>query len=133
MYDMTPLTRYEVAGPGAAALLQRLTTNNVDKSVGSVTYTVMLDDTGGIRSDLTVARLAPDTFQVGANSPMDFDWLSGTSPTTSTLRDITGGTCCLGVWGPRPATWCSRCARTTCRTRASRTSAPCTPISARSP
>ena len=39
MYDMTPLTRYEVAGPGAVELLQRLTTNNVDKSVGSVTYT----------------------------------------------------------------------------------------------
>ncbi|PRC54840.1 sarcosine dehydrogenase, partial [Mycobacterium sp. ITM-2017-0098] len=35
MYDMTPLTRYEVAGPGAAAFLQRMTTNNVDKSVGS--------------------------------------------------------------------------------------------------
>ncbi|WP_197383613.1 GcvT family protein [Mycolicibacterium mengxianglii] len=100
MYDMTPLTRYEVAGPGAAAFLQRMTTNNVDKSVGSVTYTLLLDHTGGVRSDLTVARLAPDTFQVGANSPMDFDWLSRHKPDDVVLRDITGGTCCLGVWGP---------------------------------
>ncbi|MBB2992961.1 heterotetrameric sarcosine oxidase gamma subunit [Mycolicibacterium iranicum] len=101
MYDMTPLTRYEVCGPGAASFLQRMTTNNVDKSVGSVTYTLLLDDAGGIRSDLTVARLGPDTFQVGANSPMDLDWLSRHKPSDVMLRDITGGTCCLGVWGPK--------------------------------
>ena len=102
MYDMTPLTRYEVAGPGALDLLQRLTTNNLDKSVGSVTYTLMLDETGGVRSDLTVARLSPTSFQVGANGPLDFDWITRQLPDDGsvTLRDITGGTCCLGVWGP---------------------------------
>jgi dimethylglycine oxidase len=102
MYDMTPLTRYEVAGPGALDLLQRLTTNNLDKSVGSVTYTLMLDETGGIRSDLTVARLSPTSFQVGANGPLDFDWITRQLPDDGsvTLRDITGGTCCVGVWGP---------------------------------
>ena len=101
MYDMTPLTRYEVAGPGAAAFLQRMSTNNVDKSVGSVTYTMLLDEKGGIRSDITVARLADTRFQVAVNGPMDFDWLSRHLPDDVTLRDITGGTCCVGVWGPR--------------------------------
>jgi glycine cleavage system aminomethyltransferase T len=100
MYDMTPLTRYEVSGPGAAAFLQQMTTNNVDKSVGSVTYTLLLDETGGIRSDITVARLAPNAFQVAVNGPMDFDWFSRHLPDDVTLRDITGGTCCIGVWGP---------------------------------
>lgn len=103
LFDMTPLTRYELAGPGALALLQRLTTNNVDKSVGSVTYTLLLDETGGIRSDLTVARIGPQQFQVGANGPMDFDWFTRHLPAdgATQLRDITGGTCCIGVWGPR--------------------------------
>lgn len=100
MYDMTPLTRYEVSGPGAATFLQRMTTNNIDKTVGSITYTLLLDQTGGIRSDLTVARLKPEVFQVGANSPLDFDWLVRHRPADVTVRDITGGTCCLGVWGP---------------------------------
>jgi glycine cleavage system aminomethyltransferase T len=83
-------------------LLQRLTTNNVDKSVGSVTYTMMLDETGGVRSDLTVARLAADRFQVGANGPMDFDWITRQLPDDGSVavRDITGATCCIGVWGP---------------------------------
>ena len=100
MYDMTPLTRYEVCGPGALAFLQHMTSNNVDKSVGSVTYTLLLDEDGGIRSDLTVARLGQDAFQVGANSPMDFDWLSRHLPGDVMLRDITGATCCIGLWGP---------------------------------
>jgi glycine cleavage system aminomethyltransferase T len=92
-----------VAGPGAAGFLQHLTTNNVDKSVGSVTYTLLLDENGGIRSDLTVARLAPEVFQVGANGPLDFDWLSRHLPADAriTVRDITGATCCVGVWGPK--------------------------------
>ena len=101
-YDMTPLTRYEVSGPGAVAFLQHLTTNNVDKSVGSVIYTLMLEPTGGVRSDLTVARLAPDRFQVGANGPLDMDWMMRHLPDDGsvTVRDITGGTCCIGLWGP---------------------------------
>ncbi len=102
LYDMTPLTRYEVSGTGAAGFLQRLCTNDVDKSVGSVTYTLMLDESGGIRSDLTVARLAENRFQVGANGPQDFDWMSRHLPDDGsvTLRDVTGGTCGVGVWGP---------------------------------
>src|SRR5689334_15497332 len=71
MYDMTPLPRFEVSGPGALALLDRLTTGKVDKAVGAVTYTLVLDEAGGIRSDWTVARLSRDRFQVGANGPLD--------------------------------------------------------------
>ena len=102
LYDVTPLTRFEVGAAGAAGFLQRLSTNDVDKPVGSVTYTLMLDETGGIRSDLTVARLGETRFQVGANGPQDFDWLSRHLPGdgTVTLRDVTGGTCGVGVWGP---------------------------------
>ncbi|NUT42293.1 MAG: GcvT family protein [Thermoactinospora sp.] len=100
LYDMTPLKRIEVSGPGAAAFLQYLTTNNVAKKPGSVTYTLLLDARGGIRSDLTVARLDEETFQVGANGNLDLDWLRRRAPSGVRVRDITAGTCCVGVWGP---------------------------------
>jgi dimethylglycine oxidase len=100
MYDMTSLTRIEVAGTGAAAFLQRVTTGNVDRAIGSVTYCLLLDEGGGIRSDITVARLGPTQFQVGANGPLDFDLLLRAAPVDVVVRDITGGTCCIGVWGP---------------------------------
>ncbi|MEV0620909.1 FAD-dependent oxidoreductase [Nonomuraea sp. NPDC050404] len=101
LYDMTPLKRLEVSGPGSAAFLQRMTTNNVDKKPGSVTYTLLLDVKGGIRSDLTVARLDEDTFQIGANGNLDLDWLTRHAPGGVRVRDLTPGTCCVGVWGPR--------------------------------
>jgi glycine cleavage system aminomethyltransferase T len=101
LYDMTSLTRVEVSGPGAVAFLDRLTTRKMDTSVGTVTYALMLDDAGGVRSDLTVARLGPELFQVGANGPLDVDHLRREAPSGVTVRDVTGGTCCVGVWGPR--------------------------------
>ncbi|MFD7924129.1 FAD-dependent oxidoreductase [Streptomyces sp. NPDC059740] len=101
LYDMTPLRRLEVTGPGAADFLQRTTTGNVTRKPGAVTYTLLLDEAGGIRSDLTVARLAPDHYQVGANTLADLDWLSRHAPADVQVRDVTAGTCCVGVWGPR--------------------------------
>ena len=103
MYDMTPLKRLEISGPGALDLLERTTTGKMDKSVGSVTYTLALDNAGGVRSDVTVARLSEDTFQVGANGNIDLDYFRRLAPGdgTVTVRDITGGTCCIGLWGPR--------------------------------
>ncbi len=102
MYDMTALKRLEVTGPGAADFLEGLVTGKVAKSVGSVTYTLLLDEDGGIRSDITVARLARDRFQVGANGNLDLDWLTRHLPADGTVqvRDITPGTCCIGLWGP---------------------------------
>ncbi|MFI9103120.1 FAD-dependent oxidoreductase [Streptomyces fildesensis] len=102
MYDMTALKRLEVSGRGAAAFLERLSTGKIDKSVGSVTYTLLLDEDGGIRSDVTIARLARDLFQVGANGNLDHDWFTRHLPADGSVavRDITPGTCCIGLWGP---------------------------------
>ncbi|MEN8652688.1 FAD-dependent oxidoreductase [Streptomyces sp. 21So2-11] len=100
MYDMTPLRRLEVTGTGALDFLQHMTTNNLAKKPGSVTYTLLLDETGGVLSDLTVARLAEQHFQLGANTPADLDRLLRHAPDDVHIRDITAGTCCIGVWGP---------------------------------
>ncbi|WP_163509802.1 GcvT family protein [Fodinicola acaciae] len=103
MFDMTPLKRLEVTGPAALTFLQTMTTNQLDKKPGSVTYTLMLAEDGGVRSDLTVARLSEQTFQVGVNSQLDLDWMRRHLPTDGSVqvRDITGGTCCIGLWGPK--------------------------------
>ncbi len=103
LYDMTSLKRLEVTGPGALGFLDGLTTNRLDRAVGSVVYTLMLDGRGGIRSDLTIARLGADRFQIGANGNLDFDRLRRLAPDDGSVvvRDMTAGTCCIGLWGPR--------------------------------
>jgi glycine cleavage system aminomethyltransferase T/glycine/D-amino acid oxidase-like deaminating enzyme len=101
LFDMTPLKRLEVSGPGALEFLQRMTTNNLNRKPGAVVYTLLLDEQGGVRSDLTIARLDQNTFQVGANGNLDLDWLTRHAPEDVHVRDITAGTCCIGLWGPK--------------------------------
>jgi dimethylglycine oxidase len=103
LYDMTPLTRLAVTGPGALSFLQRLSTNQLERKAGSVTYTAMLDHRGGIKSDITVTRLDEDDFQIGANGPLDLAWMRRHLPAGGSVhvQEITQGTCCIGVWGPR--------------------------------
>ena len=103
LFDMTPLPKLEVTGPGALDFLRRMTTNRIDRPVGSVVYALMLDDRGLIRSDVTVIRTAQDRFQLGVNGPLDLDWLRRHAPAggDAQLRDITGALCCLGLWGPK--------------------------------
>jgi glycine cleavage system aminomethyltransferase T len=103
LYDMTALKRIEVSGAGATEFLQSLVTGKMAKSVGSVTYCLMLDVDGGIRSDVTVARLGAELYQVGANGAIDVDWMRRHLPAGSAVqvRDITAGTCCIGIWGPK--------------------------------
>jgi dimethylglycine oxidase len=108
MYDMTPLRRFEVSGPGAVDLLQKLTTGDASKKPGAVTYALLLNEQGGIRSDITMARLDEETFQVGANSPVDLVYFTREARRQreedpgrwAQIREITGGTCCVGLWGP---------------------------------
>jgi glycine cleavage system aminomethyltransferase T/glycine/D-amino acid oxidase-like deaminating enzyme len=108
LYDMTPLKRLAVNGPGAQGLLHRLSTGNIAKKPGAVTYCLLLEHDGGIRSDVTVARLAEEQFQLGVNSNVDFDYLrveagkqSAADPAQWVhVTDITGSTCCIGLWGP---------------------------------
>jgi dimethylglycine oxidase len=102
LYDMASLKKADVTGPGALKFLQHLNTNELDKPVGSVTYTLMLDEKAGVRSDITVARLEEDHFQLGLNGPRDIEWMERHLPEDGSVqvRDISGGTCCVGVWGP---------------------------------
>ncbi len=75
----------------------------MDRSPESVSYTLMLNEHGGIRSDITVARLGPERFWVGTNGPQDMVWLAqharGVGGAVS-ISDITGAQCCVGLWGP---------------------------------
>lgn len=100
VYDMTPLKRLEISGPRAAEFLQWMTTGRVDRKPGAVTYTLLLDEAGGVRSDVTVARLEERRFQLGVNGNLDVDWLVQHAPGDVHIRDVTAGTCCVGVWGP---------------------------------
>lgn len=105
LYDLTSVKRADVTGPGALALLQRLTTGDLAGGPGALTPTLMLNRAGGIRAQITIARLAEDHFRIDASGPLALDWLLRHLPEDGSVqvRDITSGTCSLGVFGPLAA------------------------------
>lgn len=106
LFDQTSFAKIEVEGPGACELLQRLCDNNVDKPVGTVTYTQMLNPGGGIECDFTVTRLAEDMFRIVTGTAFgthDMDWIRRHLPDDGSVRvrDVTSSLACIGIQGPR--------------------------------
>ncbi|KAH8839990.1 hypothetical protein MCOR27_005492 [Pyricularia oryzae] len=111
LFDLSPIRRLLVTGPGSLQLLQGLATSDLSSPPGAVTFTLLLDEHGGVRSDVFVARLADQTFQLAVNGAVDAAYLArearlqtAARPGSSVqVRDVTGGTGGVGVWGPRAA------------------------------
>jgi heterotetrameric sarcosine oxidase gamma subunit len=106
IFDETSFAKIEVIGRGAAVFLGRLCANEVDVPVGRVVYTSMLNGRGGIETDLTVTRVAPDRYLLVTGTAFgqhDLGWLRKHLPDdgSALLDDITSGRVCFGLWGPR--------------------------------
>lgn len=106
LFDFSSFSKIEVEGPGALTALQWLSDNEMNRPVGSVTYTQMLNARGGIECDLTVTRLAPERFFVITGSAFgahDLDWIRRHLPAdgSAVARDVTTTLACIGLWGPQ--------------------------------
>ena len=62
--DITAFTKIEVAGPGAAAILDRLVANRLPRRVGGIALTHLLSHRGRIEIEITLIRLAEDRFYI---------------------------------------------------------------------
>jgi glycine cleavage system T protein len=106
LFNISAFTKVEVSGRGASDFLQYLCANNIDRPVGRVVYTALLNKNGGIQADLTVTRMAEDRFFVltGAGVGMrDLRWIQQHAPKDGSVRveDITSRYCSIGLWGPK--------------------------------
>jgi aminomethyltransferase len=69
LFDISHMKLFDVAGPGAAALLDRACPLQAAAlELTQSKYTFLLTDKAGIIDDLIVTRLAPDRFMVVANA-----------------------------------------------------------------
>lgn len=101
--DLSAFAKIEIKGPGALDFLQRVMVSQLDRPVGRITYTCMLDERGGVRRDLIVVRLGGEVFWVltgAATGSRDLAWLRAGAPAGVEITDITSGYCGLGLWGP---------------------------------
>ena len=113
LFDQTSFAKFILQGRDAEATLQRICANDVAVPPGRVVYTAMLNDRGGMEADLTVTRLAEDSYLIvtgGAGATRDFEWVKSNIPKDahSFLTDVTSAYVVVGVMGPHSRALLSR-------------------------
>jgi len=104
LYDMTSFGKIRVEGRDARAYLQRMCANQMDVPAGRIVYTQMLNNRGGIESDLTVTRLSETAFLLvvpAATMQRDLAWLRRhLGDEFVVITDVTAAESVLCVMGP---------------------------------
>jgi aminomethyltransferase len=101
LFDVSPLFKYEISGPDAARLVNRLITRDVNKcAVGQVYYTPWCDDDGKVIDDGTVSRLGENHFRITAADP-NLGWFELCSLGMNvTITDVSTDLAALALQGP---------------------------------
>ncbi|MFN0217635.1 MAG: FAD-dependent oxidoreductase [Hyphomicrobium sp.] len=105
VFDQTSFSKFLLSGRDAESALSWIAANDVAKPVGSLVYTQMLNQKGGIECDLTVARLSEDAYYIVTGTGFathDFDWIRrNIAPgLDARLTDVTSAYAVLSVMGP---------------------------------
>lgn len=106
LFDMSSFGKIRVEGPDAADVLQRIAANNVMVEPGRIAYTQFLNPRGGIEADVTVTRLAEDSYIVvtpAASVVRDLAWIKRHTPAEArcTALDVSPMEAVLVVMGPQ--------------------------------
>lgn len=106
LFDMTSFGKIRVEGRDSVTFLQRLCANQVDVEPGRIIYTQMLNEKGGIESDLTVTRLSQTAYLAvvpGVTLYRDLAWMrKHLAPGEFVvITDITAAESVLVLMGPK--------------------------------
>jgi glycine cleavage system aminomethyltransferase T/glycine/D-amino acid oxidase-like deaminating enzyme len=106
VFDQTSFAKFILKGRDALTVLQRLCANDIDVALDRIVYSGMLNARGGFESDLTITRLAPDTFFIltgSAQATRDFNWIERhiDADEHASLVDVTSAYSVISVMGPK--------------------------------
>ena len=105
LFDLSHMGELEVCGPGANALVQKLSTNDVGRLTdGRVLYTLFCNEAGGIVDDLLVYRYADNRYMLvvnAANIEKDRTWVESHNDTGVEIRDVSENTALIALQGPQ--------------------------------
>ncbi|MGB5061744.1 MAG: aminomethyltransferase family protein [Candidatus Promineifilaceae bacterium] len=101
LIDVSPLFKYEISGPDAARLVDRIVTRDVSKCrVGQVLYTPWCDEDGQVIDDGTVHRLAENHFRITAADP-NLRWFQDVGyGLDARVVDVSSDLAALSLQGP---------------------------------
>jgi aminomethyltransferase len=101
LFDLTPMIKYRIAGPGAERYLNRLVTRDVSRlKVESVAYTVWCNEFGHLIDDGTIFRFGVDEFRL-CTAQRQLDWLLDSAIGFDVhIEEVTEQIAALAVQGP---------------------------------
>lgn len=101
LLDVSPLYKYEVTGPDALRLVNRVMTRDIAKCrVGQVMYSPWCDEDGKVIDDGTIARLSGQHFRLTAADP-NFRWFQDVGHgMNAEVRDVSTELAALALQGP---------------------------------
>ena len=104
LFDFSTFSKFDLKGEKVHSDLQKICTANIKNEIGKSTYTHMLNEDGGIETDLTVVCIDKNYFRIvssAATRERDkfhiFKYLSEDVK----FSDVTEEICCLGLFGPK--------------------------------
>ena len=105
LFDVSHMGEIEVKGKGAKNFLQFLLSNNVEKMFdGSILYSLMCYETGGVVDDLLAYRFSENHYFLcvnASNSDKDYDWIARhASSFNVNIKNISSETSQLALQGP---------------------------------
>jgi glycine cleavage system aminomethyltransferase T len=101
LFDFSFMSRVRIKGPGACALIAKLTPRRFDDlPAGRIRYALQINTAGHVVRDLTIWRLGEDCFEVFSGSDDEIAQLKAAEGPTVSVRDLSGETAILAVQGP---------------------------------
>ncbi|SVB18192.1 uncharacterized protein METZ01_LOCUS171046 [marine metagenome] len=105
LFDVSHMGEIEVKGKGAKNFLQFLLSNNVEKMFdGSILYSLMCYETGGVVDDLLAYRFSENHYFLcvnASNSDKDYDWIARhASSFNVNIKNTSSETSQLALQGP---------------------------------
>ena len=104
LFELSPFSKYEIKGEKAYDNLQRLCTANIKDEIGKCTYTQMINEGGGIETDLTVVCIDKNNFRLISSAAVrthDKSHILKHLSKDVEFKDITDELICLGIFGPK--------------------------------
>tara|TARA_S200000501_G_C20855698_1_gene757650 strand:+ start:112 stop:2553 length:2442 start_codon:yes stop_codon:yes gene_type:complete len=111
LFEMSPFSKFDLKGEETFQELQRLCTANIKNTLGSITYTQMLNNDGGIEADLSVVCIDKNHFRIvgpAATREHDKFHIKKYLSKNVIFKDVTEDYCCLGLFGPKSRDLISR-------------------------